>query len=55
MGSPAGGRKELRDTLDFSAHQNVVPEVTTYPLEKAADVFDALRNGTMRGRAVLVP
>jgi D-arabinose 1-dehydrogenase-like Zn-dependent alcohol dehydrogenase len=54
MGSPSGSRKDIRATLDFSAHQHVVPRITKMPLEDAAKALDMMHKGTLRDRAVLV-
>ena len=35
MGSPAGSRKDLQDTLEFAATHDVRPKVTRMPLEDA--------------------
>ena len=54
MGSPSGSRKDIRATLDFSVHNNVVPRITKFPLEDAGKALDLMNAGKLRGRAVLV-
>ena len=54
MGSPAGSRKDLRDTLEFAAEHGVRPRVTSYPLERATEALRAMHKRALRGRAVLV-
>ena len=54
MGSPSGGRKDIRATLNFSAHNHVLPRITKYPLEDAGKALDLMHTGKLRGRAVLV-
>ena len=54
MGSPSGGRSDLRATLNFSAHNKVLPRITKYPLEDAGKVLDLMHTGKLRGRGVLV-
>jgi alcohol dehydrogenase len=54
MGSPSGGRYDLRVTLDFSAHNHVVPRITKIPLQDAGKALDLMNQGKLRDRAVLV-
>ena len=54
MGSPSGSRKDIRATLDFSLHHNVVPHITKFPLEDAGKALELMHTGKLRGRAVLV-
>jgi D-arabinose 1-dehydrogenase-like Zn-dependent alcohol dehydrogenase len=54
MGSPAGSRKDLHDTLDFAAKHGVRPRVTPFPLARAADALAQMHEGRLHGRAVLV-
>jgi alcohol dehydrogenase len=54
MGSPSGSRQDVRATLNFSAHNHVVPRITKYPLEDAGKALDLMHSGKLRGRAVLV-
>src|SRR5271165_876096 len=54
MGSPSGGRNDIRATLSFSAHNHVVPRITKFPLEDAGKVLDLMHSGKLRNRGVLV-
>ena len=54
IGSPSGSRKDIRATLKFAAHNHVVPIVTKFPLQDAGKVLQMMRDGKLRGRAVLV-
>jgi propanol-preferring alcohol dehydrogenase len=54
MGSPSGSRHDLRATLDFSAHNHVVPRITKIPLQDAAKALDMMQKGSLRGRSVIV-
>ena len=53
MGSPAGGRYDTRVTLQFSAHNRVVPRITSFLMEDAGKALELLEAGKIRGRAVL--
>ena len=53
MGSPAGCRKDLRDTLEFAAAHGVRPRVTRMPLESAGEALARMHAGQVRGRVVL--
>lgn len=54
MGSPAGSRRELRETLDFAAAHHIRPRTTRFPLRKVGEALDQLHAGSLRGRAVLM-
>ncbi|HVN09285.1 MAG TPA: alcohol dehydrogenase catalytic domain-containing protein [Patescibacteria group bacterium] len=54
MGSPAGSRRELRETLELAAKHSIRPRIETYPLERAAEAFAAVESGKFAGRIVLV-
>jgi propanol-preferring alcohol dehydrogenase len=54
MGSPAGSRKDLRDTLDLAATHGVRGRVTPIPLDDAPKALKQMREGNIHGRAVLV-
>jgi len=54
MGSPSGGRSDTRVTLNFSAHNQVLPHITKFPLEDAGKVLQMLHEGKISNRAVLV-
>ena len=53
MGSPAGSRKDLRDTLDLAATHGVRARVTTMPLEHAGKALKQMHDGSVHGRLVL--
>jgi propanol-preferring alcohol dehydrogenase len=55
MGSPAGSRSELRETLRVAVEHGIRPRVTTFPLTRVADAFAAVERGDIAGRAVLIP
>lgn len=55
IGSPAGSRSELRQTLRMAVEHGIRPRVRTFPLAQAADAFAAVERGEIAGRAVLVP
>jgi alcohol dehydrogenase, propanol-preferring len=55
MGSTTGTRRELRDALAFAAAHDVRPQVTSFGLRDANGVWEQLRDGRLRGRAVLEP
>lgn len=54
MGSPSGGRADARATLQFSAHNHVVPRITKIKLADAKAALDSMQKGTLRDRAVIV-
>ena len=54
MGSPAGSRRDLRETLDFAAANGIRPRITRFPLRKASEVLERMHAGGIRGRAVLM-
>jgi alcohol dehydrogenase len=54
MGSPAGSRGELRETLDFAAEHGIRPRITRFPLRNAGEVLERMHAGGIRGRAVLM-
>jgi propanol-preferring alcohol dehydrogenase len=54
MGSPAGSRKDLRETLDFAANHAIRPRIKRFPLERASEALDRMHQGALRGRAVLI-
>lgn len=55
IGSPAGSRSELRETLCMAVEHGIRPRVKTFPLAQVADAFAAVERGEIAGRAVLVP
>lgn len=50
-----GSLPELRDVVALAATGRLTPEITTYPLEQAAEVYQRLQAGQIQGRAVIVP
>lgn len=50
-----GTRTELMEVVALARSGLIRSEVETYPLEEAKDVYQRLREGRIRGRAVLVP
>lgn len=54
MGSPAGSRRELRETLDLAATHGIRPRTTHFPLRSAGEVLERMHAGSIRGRAVLM-
>jgi propanol-preferring alcohol dehydrogenase len=54
MGSPAGSRKDLHDTLAFAAAHGIRPRVRPVPLDQLATVLTEMADGHMRGRTVVV-
>lgn len=53
MGSLAGSRKDLRDSLAIAADCEVRPRVTPMPLDDANQALTQLRDGNVQGRQVL--
>jgi D-arabinose 1-dehydrogenase-like Zn-dependent alcohol dehydrogenase len=54
MGSPAGSRKDLHDTLAFAAAHGVRPRVNRVGLSDLAESLSEMEKGHMRGRTVVV-
>src|SRR5258706_7390752 len=54
MGSPAGSRKDLLDTLSFASAHGVRPRVNRVPLQELAGALREMDKGHMRGRTVVV-
>jgi alcohol dehydrogenase, propanol-preferring len=50
-----GSRGELAEVLDLAARGLITPTVTTYTLDDAAQAYEDLAAGEVRGRAVVVP
>ena len=46
---------ELHEVLHLAARGDLTTHLTTYPLERAADAYAALRAGEAVGRGVVVP
>ena len=54
MGSPSGSRHDLRDTLKFSLHNDVKPQIVKMKLEDAPKAHELMHGGKLVGRAVLI-
>ncbi len=50
-----GSRVELMEVIALAEAGRIHAEVETFPLERAVEVYQRLREGRIRGRAVLVP
>jgi propanol-preferring alcohol dehydrogenase len=50
-----GSRPELIEVLDLGARGLLRPTITTFPLDQATDAYAALKEGKLRGRAVVLP
>jgi propanol-preferring alcohol dehydrogenase len=50
-----GSRTELMEVIALAEQGRIRAEVEQFPLEQAVDVYQRLRDGKIRGRAVLVP
>ncbi len=52
-GFPSGSAMDSEDTLNFSALQNIQPQIETFPLEQANAAFERMMSGKARFRVVL--
>lgn len=52
-GWPSGTAKDSEDTLQFSARNNTLPMIETFPLEKAAEAYERMITNKARFRVVL--
>jgi propanol-preferring alcohol dehydrogenase len=50
-----GSAVELMEVLELAAAGHIHAKVQRFPLERVADAYDALRSGTLEGRAVVCP
>jgi propanol-preferring alcohol dehydrogenase len=50
-----GSRSELVNVLDLGARGLLQPTITTFPLAKARDAYRGMEDGTLTGRAVVIP
>ena len=50
-----GTVEELHEVVDMYEAGQIEPQVTTYPLDKALEAYQALVDGEISGRAVIVP
>ncbi|MEU5879093.1 alcohol dehydrogenase catalytic domain-containing protein [Spirillospora sp. NPDC047279] len=53
MGSPSGSPKDMRDTLEFAAAHNIVPDVTRVTLDDAPNILESMAAGKTHGRSVI--
>lgn len=53
QGSTHGGLRYLEEALEFVARGEVTPIFETFPVEKAAEAYEAVASGDIRFRAVL--
>jgi propanol-preferring alcohol dehydrogenase len=54
LGSPAGSRQELKESVRFAAEHGIRPRIKRFPLSRVADAFEAVHSGQLACRAVLV-
>jgi len=50
-----GSRPELAEVLELAAGGHLTPEITTFALDDAMDAYRQMADGTLQGRAVIVP
>ncbi|GGS71500.1 oxidoreductase [Planobispora rosea] len=50
-----GSRPELMEVIALAQQRRITPQVETFPLEQAPEVYRRLREGRLTGRAVLLP
>ena len=50
-----GSRIELMEVIAMARDGRIHVETTEFPLEQANDVYADLKNGKIKGRAVLIP
>jgi alcohol dehydrogenase, propanol-preferring len=50
-----GSRTELMEVIAMARNGRIHAEITTFPLDQAVDVYNRLKAGKIKGRAVLVP
>ncbi|WP_405095235.1 NAD(P)-dependent alcohol dehydrogenase [Micromonospora sp. NBC_01412] len=50
-----GSRPELIEVLDLGARGLIKPKVTTFGLDDAVDAYRQMQDGSLEGRAVIVP
>jgi alcohol dehydrogenase, propanol-preferring len=48
-------REDARDFLKIAADIGMKPQVTTFPLDRAAEALEAIRHDAIDGAAVIVP
>jgi alcohol dehydrogenase, propanol-preferring len=50
-----GSRTDLVEVIALAESGRITPHITRFPLHRAADAYAALREGSLQGRAVVVP
>jgi propanol-preferring alcohol dehydrogenase len=56
MGIPYwGSRVELMEVIAMARDGRISAEISEFPLERAVEVYDKLKAGQIKGRAVLIP
>lgn len=50
-----GSRVELMEVIAMARNERIHAETTEFSLEQAVEVYDKLKSGQIRGRAVLIP
>ncbi|MCD0476483.1 MULTISPECIES: hypothetical protein [unclassified Flavobacterium] len=50
-----GSRTELMEVIGLALQKKIHIEIEKYSLDQALEVYDKLRKGQIKGRAVLVP
>lgn len=50
-----GSRTELMEVIGLALQKKIHIEIEKYSLDQALEVYDKLRRGEIKGRAVLVP
>lgn len=53
-GWPSGSPVDSEAAIDFAQLKGVECQITTFPLSKAQEAFDAMSSGKVHGRAVIV-
>lgn len=54
LGSLIGSRKDIRECLEFSLAHGIRPEIETFALEQAGEAIQRMKDGKLKGRAVIV-
>lgn len=54
VGSLIGSRKDIQDCLEFSLAHGIRTEIETFALEEAGEAIQRMKNGNLKGRAVIV-
>ena len=48
-------RTDARDFLQLAAEINLIPKVTSFPLDKANEALQSVKSNSIDGAAVIVP